>query len=606
MCAPRQHRDRKMFQIRGDKLNTDHTFNLAGHIRHQGLSLAGVRVLLFDQFAHEGNSLVGSEPLRELKTGAKGDFSFSVKTGVYRIEVVPASATRILGHSLSEIKVTTNTNLNISLATGSIVSGRINSSAKPRLSSEMLTATEVVVLGIEPSSYMAVSPVAEDGSFSLVVPRGKYHIALRCAPDHDQGDNASPQFKLVTTHSDVVAITNDVDLSLEWPDLLLFKGEVVDHLGQPVANALVTVEPAASRRSLLLNELSFAAKTHSDESGRFELSLESGTYDIAIEAPDSLLFGSVEKDLNVTVGCEQRFVLAQGHRLKGQVVFDEQLLSQSLVRLQSLDTKQEYITRTDAEGQFAITIPAGTYKLIVQAHPKDSPPVTIDGAEYSALAPWTRSIVVGGDTHVAVRLVMGTALRGRICDDSGQARPSVKVSVFASQGNQSQFVAEGRSALAYGITDGEGVYCLFLAAGEYWLVVHNDFANAKLIEIASEPVSEDIIWHGWSQIKFEVVGEDNQLVPRCQVFYQPYGSELDSAFDELQSSKGALALPHGYVLTGEQGSCLLILPSGVYTFRFTPPEAGSFQEKTIRQLSISSDINRKVSLELKSSAKARN
>jgi hypothetical protein len=45
----------------------------------------------------------------------------------------------------------------------------------------MLTATEVVVLGIEPSSYKAVSPVAEDGSFSLVVPRGKYHIALRCS-----------------------------------------------------------------------------------------------------------------------------------------------------------------------------------------------------------------------------------------------------------------------------------------------------------------------------------------------------------------------------------------------------------------------------------------
>ncbi|MBP9091150.1 carboxypeptidase regulatory-like domain-containing protein [bacterium] len=566
--------------------------------------------MLFDQFAHEGDSLVGAEPLRELKTGVKGDFSFSVKTGVYRLEVVPASATRILGHSLSEIKVTTNTNLNISLATGSIVSGRINtlSSSKSNhnsiLTIEMLTGTEVVVLGIEPSSYKAVSQVAEDGSFSLVVPRGKYHIALRCAQRELDEREALPssKFKLVSTHSDVITISNDVDLTLEWPELFLFEGEVVDHLGQPVACALVTVGPAASRRSLLLSELSFDAKTISDASGRFQLSLESGAYDIVVEPPDSLLFGCIERDLQVIEGCHHRFVLAQGHRLKGQVVFDDHLLSQSLVRVQSLDgQKREYIARTDSDGQFAITVPDGSYKLIVQAHPKDSPPVTIDGAEYTALAPWTRNIVVGGDTHVAIRLALGTALRGRICDDSGQARTSVKVSVFAAHTGQTQFLPEGRSSLAYGITDGEGCYCLFLAPGQFWLVVHQDFANAKLIEIATEPVTEDIIWHGWSQIRFEVIGEDNQVIPRCQVFYQPYGSDFDFALEESLANKGALPLPHGYVLTGEQGSCLLTLPSGVYTFRFTPPEAGSFQEKTIRQLSISADLSRRVTLELKSS-----
>lgn len=583
-------------------MNSDHTFNLAGHIRHQGLALAGVRVLLFDQFAHEGDSLVGSEPLRELKTGVKGDFSFSVKTGVYRLEVVPASATRILGQSLSEIKVTTNTNLNISLATGSIVSGRINSDTNSLLSTDMLTGTEVVVLGIEPSSYTAVSPVSEDGSFSLVVPRGKYHIALRCSQSDDQYDSGESRFKLVATHSDVVTIASDVDLTLEWPELLQFSGEIVDYAGQSVVNALVVVEPAASRRSLLLSELSFTAKTHSDEAGRFQLALEPGSYDMVVVPSDSLLFGCTEKDLNVTESCEHRFVLAQGHRLKGQVVFEDHLLSQSLVRLQNTDgQQQEYIARTDKDGQFAITIPGGTYKLIVQAHPKDSPPVTIDGAEYSALAPWTRNIVVGGDTHVAVRLALGTALRGRVCDDSGHARPSVKVSVFAGQSDQTQFVSEG-SALAYGITDGEGCYCLFLAQGHYWLVVHKDFANARKIDINSEPVVEDIVWHGWSQIKFEVVGEDNHVVPRCQVFYQPYGSDLDSTYEEAPANRGALALPHGYVMTGEQGSCLLTLPSGVYTFRFTPPEAGSFQEKTIRQLSISADLTRRVALDLKDSA----
>ncbi len=563
----------------------DHFFNLAGHVRHQGLALAGVSVQLFDLFSNE--DLDGQVPLKEVKTGAKGDFSFSVKIGVYRIDVVPDATTRILKHSVPEVKVITNTNLNISLSTGSIVSGTIK-----QVTAEMVAGTEVVALGIEPSSYKQVSAVDADGQFSLCVPRGKYHIALRCSAD-DNSDNA----KIITTHSDVLTVDRDVDLALEWPDLLSFKGEIVDVFGQPVEKAQIRISPAASRRSLLLNELSFGAQTYSDNSGRFELALEPGSYDLVIEAPPgSILFGAQQTDLAVMENTEQRFTLAEGHRLRGQVMFESASLSQSLIRVQSLESKQEYITRTDNEGNFSLSVPGGSYKLVAQAHPKDAPPIVIDGCEYSSLAPWSRNVVVGADTHVAIRLTEGTALQGRICDDSGQARPSVRVSAFVDQGAAPDLTS---SALVYGITDGEGNYCLFLSPGAYWLVVHKDFSSARRIEIGSEPVKEDIIWHGWSRIKFEVFGDDDQTVPRCQVFYHPYGSESDAEESVNAASGSAMSLPYGYVLTGDQGICRLTLPSGVYTFKFIPPQAGSFQEKTIRQLSISSDITRKVILEHK-------
>ncbi len=580
----------------------DHFFNLSGHVRHQGLALAGVSVQLFDLFSNE--DLDGQVPLKEVKTGAKGDFSFSLKIGVYRIDVVPDATTRILKHSLPEVKVITNTNLNIGLSTGSIVSGTIKpfaAGSKPgkKVTAEMVAGTEVVALGIEPSSYKQVSSVDESGQFSLCVPRGKYHIALRCSQDQSAVDNA----KIITTHSDVLTVDRDVDLVLEWPDLLTFKGEIVDVFGQPVDNAHIKVTPAASRRSLLLSELSFGAQTHSDSVGRFELALEPGSYDMNIESPPgSILFGAQLTDLTVAENTEQRFTLAEGHRLRGQVVFESALLSQSLIRVQSLESKQEYITRTDNEGNFSLSVPGGSYKLVAQAHPKDSPPIVIDGCEYSSLAPWSRNVVVGADTHVAIRLSEGTALKGRICDDSGQARPSVRVSAFIDQGAAPDATS---SALVYGITDGEGNYCLFLSPGSYWLVVHKDFNSARRLEIGAEPVNEDIVWHGWSRIKFEVFGDDNQTVPRCQVFYHPYGSEGDGEESLTGSAPGnALNLPYGYVLTGDQGICRLTLPSGVYTFKFIPPQAGSFQEKVIRQLSISSDLTRKVTLEHKASGVA--
>lgn len=579
-------------------LTSEHTYNLGGHVRHQGLPVAAVTVLLFDLLDDSGDVSV-----KESKTGAKGDFLFSVRSGVYRIEVVPDSTTRILKHSLSEVKVKDNVNLNIGLSTGSIVSGRVQvEDDLAQLSEEMLTGVEVVALGIEPSSYKAVCPVGADGTFTLVLPRGKYHIALRCLQDIQSNESVRANgFKLITTHSDVVSIAGDIDMTLDWPNLFKFKGEVFDSAGGAVANALVHVSPAQSRPNLLLTELSFGARTRCDLNGKFELSLEPGTYDINVEPPDaSVLFGSSITDVSVSEDCTRRFELAEGHRLEGHVVFGDQQLSQALVRLQNLETRQEYMTRTGESGLFKLAVPGGEYKLVALAHPKDAPPKVIAGVDYNSLAPWTRNILVGEDTSLKVDLKEGTALQGKVCDDSGQARPGIRISVYAHQvdGN----MPDARSdALVYGITDGEGQYCLFLSPGVYWLVVHKDFSNARLLEIESEPLNEDIVWHGWSQIQFDVVGEDNHPVPRCQVQYQPYGLEAELE-ESAKNQKGALALPHGYMLTGDQGSCRLTLPAGIYAFKFVPPQAGSYQGRLIRQLSISSDVTRRVVLELKSSA----
>jgi hypothetical protein len=605
----------------------EHTFNLSGQVRHQGLSLALVDVRLYDlyssNFDQSGDPFVC---VAEAKTGSRGEFSFSVRPGVYRLEVVPDGKSRFLAHTVGELKVTTNTNLNISLLTGCIVSGQVATGfGFEGNRSKLFAACEVVALGIEPTSYKAHARVAETGAFTLIIPRGKYYFAIRSAQGtagQDQADDraqsnlepgeteksegAPPKF--ISTDCQIFTVGGDTEMTLGLPSFVTFSGEVVDLFGSAIASAAVVVVPAVSSQNVLLGELNMIARALTDTDGRFTLALQEGFYDLSIEpSAGSSHFAFKEGEIEVSASqgsrVTRRFTLEDGHRLKGLVVFNEQPLSQALVRVQSVERKNEFIARTDSEGQFALSLPGGNYKLIVVAHPKDAPSITIDGHQYSSLAPWTRAIVVGGDLHLTVPLVDGTALLGRICDDALQARPGVRVQVFegGGPGDNRQPPEPSSPVLATGITDGEGRYGLFLSPGDYWLVIHRDFESAKFVQVENDPVSLDITWHGWSQLTFEVVGEAGQCVPRCQVFYHPYGQEMD---DKPPLASSAMPLPYGYVMTTEEGMCRLTLPAGVYTFKFVPPQAGSYGPKIIRQLSISADISRKVTLDAKQSATA--
>ncbi|HEY9787800.1 MAG TPA: hypothetical protein V6D17_20605 [Candidatus Obscuribacterales bacterium] len=597
------------------------TYNLAGHVRHQGLPVAGVLVSVYDCY-QLGTSVPSSGDVlvAQGKTGVRGEFTFAVRAGLYRVEVSSNSSTRFLHYFVPEMKVTSNTTCNISLSTGCILSGRVVTA-----SGDTVSRCEVIALGIEPSSYRESCAVDSQGRYGVVLPRGKYHVACRSLmideagddeemeADEDNGVAAHPgsvntlaSQAFITTEVAVVNFLNDDTFDVVLPEMVTLYGEVADVFGQPVVGAKVTVSPGKGAKSikepLLAKELDLSARCRTDENGRFEVRVCRGIYDVLIEPEETaLLFSLRETGIHMAEDLNRKFTVSEGFRLRGQVIYEDQPLAQCLARVQGVDRKSEYLSRTDEQGQFSVAVPGGSYKLVVSAHPKDAPTITIDGAEYSGLAPWSKVVVVGGDTHVAVRLQQGTALLGRICDDSGQARPGVRVSVY-SDSERDLHSEKAGGALSSGITDGEGRYCLFLSPGTYWLVVHKDFANARMVEIGSEPVSLDITWHGWCQLRFEVVGEDGQPIPRCRVAYAPYGTDdLESIYDDESKDEGGevlsqVGLPRGYMLTGDDGILKLTVPSGVYTLRFTPPPDGSYEPRYIKQLSISGDITRRISL----------
>lgn len=561
--------------------STVFTFNLSGSVRNQGLSISGVTVSLYEIASGPGSSdtLVGRQ-----KTGTRGEFTFGVCPGNYRIEVEPDSNTRFL-RTFREMSVSGNTVFNVNLVTGSILKIRVVTK-----SGAQVKTAEVVALS-DKSEYRASATAGSDGCYSLTLPRGRFNLGLRFASRTRSAVEKASNLPFLTTKIVEHDLQGDENLEIVLPDLCNFQGRVTDMFGVPAANVVVKLS-AASQGNELLEELGIGAACVTDSQGEFRALVESGHYDIAIE-PDAagVLFAATESNIEVARDMKKDFQLAEGFRLRGQVQYELTQLSQCLVRIQGLDRKVDLLTKTDESGQFSVSVPGGTYKLIVSAHPKFAPKLTVDGSEFSGLAPWTRMIVVGADTQIPVRLVQGTPLSGRISDESGHTRTGVKVSVYADDEND-LIEDELDVPLATSMTDADGQYNFFIAPGSYWLAVHTDYANAQRVTIGNEPTSLDIDWHGWCQIKFDVVSESGQKVSRCRVAYSPYGNAITS--DGTSKS-----LPKGSLLTDHEGVCTLTIPAGVYSLRFSPPSDSAFESKTIKQISISHDLSRTIRLESK-------
>ncbi|HEY9732738.1 MAG TPA: carboxypeptidase-like regulatory domain-containing protein [Drouetiella sp.] len=563
--------------------STVFTYNLSGAVRHQGLSISGVTVSLYELGVSEPEGLVGRQ-----RTGTRGEFNFGVCPGGYRIEIEPDPNTRFLRTS-NELNINGNTTLNVGLVTGSILKVKaVTKSGAP------ITSGEIMVLAHEPMTYHASAKVGSDGKYSVTLPRGRFNVGFRYEKQNASDAGKASSLPFVTSTVYHVDLQRDDNLEFLLPDMCNFEGRVTDVFGVPAANVKVKLTPT-NQENELLEQLGIDVTCVTDVNGEFRALVESGVYDISIE-PDQagLLFAATESNVEVHVDLKKEFQLAEGFRLRGQVQYELTPLAQCLVRIQGLDRKIDLLTKTDEAGQFSVGVPGGTYKLVVSAHPKHAPSLTLEGSQFSGLAPWTRMIVVGGDTQIPVRLVQGTRLYGRIADEAGHTRNGIKVSVYADD-ERDLCESELDVPLSTCMTDSEGKYSFFIAPGSYWLAVHTDLSNAQKIEIGTEPKNLDIDWHGWCQVKFEVVSESGQKVPRCRVAYSPYGNAITGD----GSSK---SLPKGSILTDPDGVCNMTIPAGVYSLRFSPPSDSAFEPKTVKQISISHDVTKTIRLGLKSTS----
>jgi hypothetical protein len=562
-------------------------YNLSGVVRHQGLPVAAINVYLHDFKPSAFTGLMDGHFDRELdvqRTDTGGAFNFSVPSGKFALQIQPGSDTRFLRQTVDVTVGTANESVAVNLATGVQVSG----SVRTKYGAAGLSDGEIVALGFEPSNYRVFSLLFNEDRYALILPKAKYHVAFRCP-------NGSDSRAFLATEVAIVEVTTDGTYDLMLSEFIKLKGEVKDPAGSPVENACVTLTPsyADSRERLLARELGLTASCYTNGDGQFQIDVQKGHYDINIEPDKSgLLFGLQVNDAQLTLSSSRLFQLSGAHKLHGRVVHEEKSLPDCLVRVQGVGQKVDMMTRTDANGEFSVGVPSGTYELIVTAHPKDAPTVNVDGADFAAMAPWSQTISIENDTHVPIDLQQGTAIYGRVSDGLGKGKSGVEVAIYAPPNGDERL----DDSICYGITDSDGRYCLFVSPGEYRIAVHGDLHGAKPIAINDDHVRVDVIWPGWCRVVWEVLGADGKPIPRCRVWYKPYGSsgELEILKEPERSTSSS-----GLAVSNEQGKCYVTLPAGIYSVDFEPAPGSSFGGKRIKQLSINGDVTKSVQLPLR-------
>ena len=577
------------------------SYNLAGHVRHLGLPVSGVHVSIYtaaDGFEATANAVRTKLVGRHL-TGSRGEFTFAVMPAIYRLVVTAAPGTRFVNHYSEDLTVDANTTCSVSLLTGYVLTGHVLDS-----NSSPVSGGSVVALAVDGRYYRGVSAIKE-GAFSLVLPKGQFQVAYVSTFAEEMKElepnlfNNVVNFReldepatsdLLSTAHFLLDVERDMEFDICLPELVEFVAELNDSSVKPVRNAFVALTPVSDTETALFSDLRLGATMRTDGSGRARLLVQPGNYELTVEADRSTTyFGIRQSRLEINKPTTKTFQLSQGYRLRGQVHFKEQPQRGVTVRILQDAPLEEIVVFTNSKGEFSSVLLGGQYKVIVLPFKADLP---LPGL--SQPAPWSKKVVVGGDTQVSVRLEEGTILEGKVLDEFGQPRVGVRVSVFEEK-DHAFTNGDVKSALNGDITDDAGKYKFVVVPGSYKLVVHNDFENAHAVLVDKEPIREDLTWKGWCHLQFEVYGEDGASIGRCRLRCQPYKRDKES---ETAPEIDSRDFPRDSLITGADGICRITLPVGLYTLEFIPPKDSNYSEKLIRQLSVSTDVSRKVTLPL--------
>lgn len=555
------------------------SYSISGCIRHLGLPVAGVTVILFEYWRLASGLLKCM--VDQQTTGARGEFKFSAPSGTYYLEVVPDASTRFLRQTVDNLKVASNTTCNISLKTGNMLSGCVRTS-----DGSALEACRVLAMGVDPPFYRASSSLDADSRFRLVLPKGRYLLIARYENEHT--GRAIP---FIYRELKDVRLECDDSCQVSLPKLVRFALTVTRSDGKPVSGARVSLTPQIREDNLTLVDLRVKAVALTDSQGKLEFLVQPGTYDLVLQSPEDLSLVEVrERSLVLEADRQLSFVMPDGFRLAGKVLWSGQPVRNCLVKASGREGKTA-VAVTGALGEFALVLPHGTFDVAVSGQPSGG-----DRRANRAMAPWTRTVHMPGDEVLTVDLAAGLKVSGRVEDASGRPRPGVRISVYPDKG-AALSAQDMESPLAATVTGADGGYLIGLSAGKYWIVLNDEASLSRQVELANEPVTVNFTWSSGCLVRFTTVNERQEPIGRCKVLYEPYVQASGAA--KARQGRGILASITGFAFSEDDGTCEFTLPAGIYSFRFEPPAYAPYQTKVIRQLSVGTDFQRTVKLSAK-------
>ena len=554
------------------------SFNLGGTISSMGLPVNGAVVRLYDYW-HQSGSLV-KHFLAEQTTENKGVFSFDVRKGIYCIEIIPNENTRFARQSIEAIKVTHNTNFDLVLNSGVILSGSVRDSK-----GKAIKDAELLVFGIEPHVLRVSQKLDESGNYSLGLPRGRYYLALKhCESAPVKGKK--PETAFLCPFFQVIEASKDTQHDITLPELINFQGKVSNGEGHPMLGVKVFLTCNDRPENVFAREIAMTVSTTTDKLGNFECKLQKGNYSIRLLPPeDSHL---AEKTIGTTLIDQDRkknYSLEPGYLLSGKVVHREKPVPNAIVNVIGINNLDS-VTHSDEEGHYFFNLPGGSYDIVVAAQPD-----SLGTVPKMDLAPKTSTIILDKDTNHDVEMEEGVQLTGIVQDPSKQPRGGVQLSLYATNNGEFDAQAAKRRPLWVGITGDDGSYEIRVMSERYWLMLNDQTTTGHLIDISENKLAGELTIEDVCLVNFEVVSESDEPIPNCQVSFEAYELVNQPAQDLGKIEE--IAMP---VFTSDEGRCTLTLPQGVYSFDFHPPEASAYNSRLIRQLSVGTDMTRKVRL----------
>lgn len=559
-------------------LSRELSYNLGGTISSMGLPVNGVVVKLYDYWRQ--SSSLSKHFLCQQQTDASGMFSFDVRKGIYCLEIIPGENTRYARQSIEAIKVTANTNFNVALRSGLILSGNVRNSEGKSISD-----AELLIFGIEPHVIRVSQPLADDGSFSISLAQGKYYVALKHL---DKGRGKAADLPFVCPYFQALDLQKDLKHDISLPPLLSFKGKVSNKEGHPLAGVRAIVASKEKPENIFAKEVSLKVEALTKKDGGFECLLQSGTYSVRLLPPED--FPLAEKSLGAILvdhDRERNYALEPGYELKGRVMHNGMPVPNATVN--AIGVNLDSLALTDAEGNYHFSLPGGSYELVAAAQPD-----SMGSTQVMELAPYKGELILDQDCLHDIEMEAGTLVAGVVQDPAKQPRGGVLLTLYATNDGQFDANCARRRPLWIGITGDDGSYEIRLQPDKYWLVLNNQASTGHLVDVSESAVKGDLTIDDVCLVNFEVVSENDEPIPNCQVSFEAYelltnNNNSGSEDDEVEE----IPMP---VFTDNNGKCTFTLAQGVYSFDFHPPQHSSHESRLIRQLSVSADMTRRVRL----------
>ena len=312
----------------------------------------------------------------------------------------------------------------------------------------------------------------------------------------------------------------------------------------PLANAAVTLANTAIQTQIYTTESSAA--------GAYAFSVSNGTYNLTVTPPagigfdQSVVNGIIINNANVT----QNVILIQKAVTVSGVVrgFGGALVPSIEVHIYDQASNTELgSTLTNASGQFTLSVPPGTYKLMVRNYANSSNKQLIPYFFYYYPV---SNLVVIGSTAVPDISVPAVKVSGKTTDSNGVAVGEVTVSHAAKSGLANSGYVYGDSVLS----NAQGEYSILVLSGSgYNFTIDpsagSGFARTMVNAVdATTDLTKNLVLSGAVTVSGVVRGFGGALVPSIEVHIYDQASNTEL----------------GSILTNASGQFTLSVPPGTY------------------------------------------